>query len=96
MELYYTLNYSYHKIYTTQMNRLQFPMMKIHQTFEHLKVESYHDRYICYDFITCAHKLINCCFHGHYAAHMDRLITGFEHPVNREGYIRVTARMDRT
>ena len=24
MELYYTLNYSYHKIYTTQMNRLQF------------------------------------------------------------------------
>ena len=35
MELYYTLNYSYHKIYTTQMNRLQFPMMIIHQTFEH-------------------------------------------------------------
>ena len=27
---------------------------------------------------------------------IDRLITGFEHPVIREGYIRVTARMDRT
>ena len=35
MELYYTLNYSYHKIYTTQMNTLQLPMTIIHQTFEH-------------------------------------------------------------
>ena len=40
MELYYTLNYSYHKIYTTQMNRLQFPMMIIHQTFEHMQVKN--------------------------------------------------------
>ena len=38
MELYYTLNYSY-KIYTTQMNRLQFPMMIIYQTFEHIEVK---------------------------------------------------------
>ena len=38
MEFYYTLNYSYHKIYTTQMNRLQFPTMIIHQTFEHIHV----------------------------------------------------------
>ena len=37
MELYYTLNYSYHKIYTTKTNRLQFPMMIIHHTFEHIQ-----------------------------------------------------------
>ena len=35
MEMCYTLNYGYHNIYTAQMNRLQFPVMIVHQTFEH-------------------------------------------------------------
>ena len=36
--LHVKLQLSY-KIYTTQMNRLQFPLMIIHQTFEHIQVK---------------------------------------------------------